>query len=492
MLKEIIAPGVYWYPDQKTGEPRSLKVTPDHIRYWQEQGNAMLSSGLTIPVPCEHDFDAHPMTPADKLKNNAGWVRKYEVKDGKLFGLLDIEDKEIAAKLPSTIKWTSPWFNSFVDGNGKQWNGVISHLALTTRPRIIKQEPFPSIAAALSMAAPIKLEPASLTDGFYLSRAGRLGKKKKDKKLRPRYPLAFSLYSGVKLSEDDDEYEDYDDDEEDDWDDDYGDEEGEEEAVEPVEPEQPVESPGTDLSAQNVTMEKLLCDLLNSLGVMMPENVGEVEFKRALYDATMAKIRELTAKAQGTENKMTQQNAQNAAANTTSPAGRTNPLIQQEQQPMYMSLEEINNIPDPTMRTIAMSMYQQNAHLSAQLAAQQKRIEATHQAELRKANTARATRVQLLCKLSPHVKADLESMLANPDMALSISENGAVVDPMSHVLAMLEKTLENIPRLLTTNQAALSIHSQPTDAEMLDQEEEQKLADDLARMMGCAPEKKTA
>ena len=38
-------------------------------------------------------------------------------------------------------------------------------------------------------------------------------------------------------------------------------------------------------------MEELLCDLLSALGVQMPENVGEAEFKRALYEATMSKVK---------------------------------------------------------------------------------------------------------------------------------------------------------------------------------------------------------
>ncbi|MDE2237964.1 MAG: hypothetical protein KGK30_08760, partial [Elusimicrobia bacterium] len=68
--KEIISPGTYFYTDQATGVPRKLDVTPAMARYWHEQGNKMLSSGLTVPVPYEHDFQAHPMTPKEKMLNN--------------------------------------------------------------------------------------------------------------------------------------------------------------------------------------------------------------------------------------------------------------------------------------------------------------------------------------------------------------------------------------------------------------------------------------
>lgn len=206
--KEVIRPGTYWYRDQETGQPRKLVVTPELTRYWHEQGNAMLANGLTVPVPVEHDFNAHPMTPAEKLLNNAGWIdgyffKKVKNRDGTevdaLFSKVDIKDEELRKKLPHTIKWTSPWINSFVDGNGKEWKNVISHLALTTRPRIIEQEPFGSVAAALSMAEEVKVDATSKVSGaggLCLSRAGLLlgdG---------PAYPMAFSMMTGIPLATD--------------------------------------------------------------------------------------------------------------------------------------------------------------------------------------------------------------------------------------------------------------------------------------------------
>src|SRR3990167_7500297 len=96
--KEIIGPGTHWYRDEATGLPRKLVVTPELTHHWHEQGNKMLGFGLTVPVPCEHDFSAHPMTPADKLKNNAGWVKEYRLKDNVLFGVVDVQDEELAKK----------------------------------------------------------------------------------------------------------------------------------------------------------------------------------------------------------------------------------------------------------------------------------------------------------------------------------------------------------------------------------------------------------
>jgi hypothetical protein len=524
--KEIIAPGIYFYTDEKTGLPRKLVVTAEMTKYWRDEGSKMLSAGLTVPVPCEHDFDAHPMTPADKLKNNAGWLKEYRVRDvtdprtkkerkDVLFGVVDIQDDEIAKKLPRTIRWTSPWINSFTDGSGKQWNNVISHLALTTRPRIVEQTPFSSIAAALSLATETKLPEASSTsaeakDGLCLSRAGRLVERKSDKKLLPQFPIAFSLLSGgIKLAGDGDMSE---------MDDD-GEERPKKKKKFPPEGGKGGEGSSSEGGAKDgkggggddgedneemdigglmnpmkdamgdVKMEELLCDLLNALGVMMPDHVGEGEFKRALYEAAMSKIKELTSKAQAGGDA----NAAAAGANTSSPAGganQPNPLIQQEQQPMFMSLEEIQKIADPTMKTIALSMYNENTKLRAEADADRKKLNSLNDAKLKEENTKRQTRVALLGKVSPKVKADLDAMLALPAMALSMGEGGAVVDPMAQTLAVLEKGLADLPRLMTTPSSEVIALAQPTDADMLTEEKQNEIANGLARMMGCPPEQK--
>ena len=497
--KEIIGPGVYWYTDQKTGLPRKLVVTPELTKYWHEQGGKMLSAGLTVPVPFEHDFDAHPMTPKDKLLNNAGEVKEYRLKDSVLFGVVDVQDPDAKRKIGHSIRWTSPWINSFTDGDGRKWENVISHLALTTRPRITKQAPFSSIAAALSIASETKIVDhpgaSEATDGLCLSKAGRLVQRSGDGRLRPQYPMAFSLWAGgIKLAEDDmpmpmkkskkdkpagddsagasggaDDNDIAGDDDSDDVADIGG-----------------LMNPLQDQSG-DVKMEELLCDLLSALGVQMPDNVGESEFKRALYEAAMTKIKELSAKGQAAGDA----SAQAAGANTTSPAGQNqqNPIIQQEQQPMYMSLEDINKITDPTMKSVALSMYNENVKLRGELDAGAKLSASLRDAKLKEENAKRSTRVQLLGKISPRVKADLDAMVALPEMALSMGDGGAVVDPMAQTLAVLEKGLSELPRLLTTEATALSVSPQPTDGEM-SQEYIDKTADDLARMMGCPPERK--
>lgn len=512
--KEIIRPGTYWYTDQETNLPRKLDVTPELCKYWHEQGSKMLGTGLTIPVPCEHDFSAHPMTPADKLKNNAGWVKEYRLKeDGRLFGVVDVQDEELAKKLPHTIRWTSPWINSFTDGNGQRWNNVITHLALTTRPRITKQAPFGSVAAALSMASEVKVDPASVSSiaeaGFCLSRAGLLGIRKKSKRLCPRYPIAFSLYSGITLSDDDipprrkgggmngggdGDMDDDDGFEGDDFDsnsDDQGggDNKGKDGTGGGGGTDSMIDLPPYNDPRGDVSMEELLCDLLGALGIYCEKSGNEQQFKRSLYTAAMMKINELTQKAQNPD-KPAPGNISNQQKPNQPTGAQPNPLVQQEQQPMYMSLEEINKLPEP-MRGVALAMYTENQKLRAEMEAAGKVANSLRDAKLKEASTQRAARVALLGKLSPRAKADLDAMLALPSMALSMGDDGTIVDPMEQTLAVLEKGLADMPRLLTTETSALSVQAQPTDAEM-SQEAIETMADNMARMMGCPPEKKAS
>lgn len=512
--KEIIAPGTYWYTDETSGLPRKLNVTPELTKYWHEQGGKMLGAGLTIPVPFEHDFSAHPMTPKDKLLNNAGWVKEYRLKEGgKLFGVVDVQDEDIARKLPRTIRWTSPWINSFTDGTGHQWNNVISHLALTTRPRITQQAPFGSIAAALSIATETTIDNHSgaARDGFCLSRAGRLVTRKKDKRLCPRYPIAFSMWAGgIRLGEEDmmppmkkkskpspgaegkGKGEGVGGNSEDEGDgiDDFEDEEGgaDDEMGGLMNPMQD--------SGGDVEMEELLCDLLNALGVPMPEQSSEAEFKRHLYEAAMMKIKELTSKGMAAGEK-SDQKPPDASKVTSSPAGGAgqNPLIRQEQQPMYMalSIEDIQKISDPTMRTIALSMFQDNQRLRTEMEASKKVSDGLRDAKLKEAAALRQQRVTILGKVSPRAKADLDAMLAMPSMALSMGDGGAVVDPMAHTLAVLEKGLADMPRLLTAEASALSVQPHPTDGDgQMSDERANEIVDSFSRMMGAPPEKRAS
>lgn len=143
--KDVLAPGQF-YCEGPDGEPRIFSVTSGDIHHCHKAGKAMLAAGLTIPIPAEHQNEAKPKTKQERdkqtLLSNTGWVGDYAIRKGKLWAALDFDDPEVAKKLPS-IKFVSPEIEpTFIDGNGHRWNRVITHVALTLRPRWMSQEPF--------------------------------------------------------------------------------------------------------------------------------------------------------------------------------------------------------------------------------------------------------------------------------------------------------------------------------------------------------------
>lgn len=158
---------------------------------------------------------------------------------------------------------------------------------------------------------------------------------------------------------------------------------------------------------------------------------------------------------------------------------------------MYMSLEEINKLPDP-MKGLALSMYAENQKLRAEMEANAKTANSLRDAKLKQATIERGQRIALLSRLSPKVKQDLEAMQANAGMALSLGDGGEVVDPMAQTLTLLEKGLSDMPRLLTTDSAMLSAQPHPTDTAEMSQERASELANSFARMMGVVEEPKKA
>lgn len=155
---------------------------------------------------------------------------------------------------------------------------------------------------------------------------------------------------------------------------------------------------------------------------------------------------------------------------------------------MYMSLDDINKLDEP-LKSVALSMYNQTVKAEARATEAEKVLNGLRDVKLKEEAAKRAQRCALLSRLSPRVKADLDGLLALPAMALSMGEGGVITDPLAPTLAVLEKGLADIPRLLTVDTSALSVHPQPSDDDMLNDEQTTKLANDMARLMGCPPEK---
>lgn len=486
--KEIIRPGSYFYIDEKTSQPRRLDVDGKSIDYWLESGQKMLAAGLSVPVPFEHQPEAKPLSAAEKsantLKNNAGWVNGYQkkkIKDGDkeidaLFATLDIADPAIAKKLPNTIRWTSPWFSSFTAGDGQDYQGVIGHVALTTRPRITKQQPFANSGAALSLALP-----SPQRDGFSLSRAGLFADGK------PLYPVAFSLYSGavkpraaktldaVKLAIEDMKAKE----------DKPKPKDGEKPPAKPPEgkpgegAKPPMGGEGAEEIAQEVeslvdadgdiSVWDVICDLLETEGYECGEGITSENAAERLYQIFMDKVK---SKGAGTD-------MNKPPDSPMTPPAAPEPKVQAP--PVYMSanlsLEDIGKIANEQERGIALSLYQQRT-----------KIAALEKNALEGAKAVRKARVDAVKLKLPKESADKLQALSD-GAKFALGDDGVVKDDFAEALAVFETGLKiDVPDLLKNGQAAFTV--QPHPAELggaITEERRQAIVNEVEVSTGGSP-----
>jgi hypothetical protein len=424
----------------------------------------MLKAQLSIPTPLEHQLDLGAMTPAQRaahqLTNNAGWVEDYQVRPGhRLMGLVNVEKEDVYRELPRTIKYTSPWINSFTDGNGKEWSNVITHLALTSRPRIVNQEPFPSIAAALSLIPPSAgtnsllsgSGPALPEGGIYFSLAGAVELTSAGK-LRPSRPHAFASWAGATFAEGEkEEYAAKNTDRHDD-------------KMPPKKEEGPDQKKdegehkdGEQLEhmADEADMDlvDIACDLMELYGVQLPEDTTEDNLLQNLLRALMAHMKG--------ENNMSEPNptkppaAQGAGNPNTSQA----PMIQ-EAPPIYMSLEQVQAITDPQQKILAQALFS----LQGELQRQQKDSEALKKNAFEQALQKRAQRIKAVAARVGNPKYNDMLVAQAASATLSLAEDGKVMDSMSATLDLLEAGLKDLPGMLMSPASRLVEQPQPTDS----------------------------
>lgn len=516
VIKEVIRPGTYWYEDQNTGLPRKLTVTEDGIQHLFSQGKKMLQAQLSIPVPCEHQPDARPLTAAERaantLKNNAGWVKDFSIQGDRLMATLSIEDPDVAKKLPHTIKWTSPWLNSFMDGDGTRWDGVVSHVALTTRPRIKQQSPFPNVAAAMSFAGLLRnpaFEPDIVPEGvgFELSRCG-LMVTDGEGGLKPLFPTAFSLYTGAKLAaappkeksktpkpppladeQDDDPAPTGDDDPmmdepgdglDDDplgggMDDDplagLDDELGGGALDDPLAgPLDPLMDPAGGMGGEeDLPIYQVISDLLEAVGIPLGGPVTEMNFKQMLYDAVMQQIKSkvMTNDAAAAMD----QGADDMASQPPAGGAPSNPVIQ-EQPPMYMSLEQVKKIKDPVQRK----------NMSVLLALQNNAMNS--------ARESRRKRIDRIARILGKEKGDAfraKMDAQSKGVQLSLSAEGIVHDPMAGVLDIVEAGLQDLPAMLSRDSHDFHQENHPEEyqgSSAISEDRRKEVANLLAQNLG--------
>jgi hypothetical protein len=466
--KEVIRTGKHVYIGAD-GRPAILDTTKDKIDHYFNSGQAMIAAGIPIPVPLEHQPSATPMNAMDRaahlVRHNVGETKRYErdtIKDPttgedihRVLSVLDIKDQQIADKVKDgSIRWCSPWISSFVDGAGKAWNEVISHVALTTRPRIHSQQAFENVGMALSIAvtSPAKEPPK---EGFFLLREGLLKKNGK-----PMFPIAFSMLTGVKLSEEDlkkvEKTEEIEEPESKGETKKEGDSGG---TPDPMAGEMKKEGeiPDAEDTAGDVSFEELIPHLLEMHGIHVPAGGKGKEFLQSLVQGLLASAKEKSQQLDSPDGSVLGDPA-NPAADPNMPAKGP---IKQESPPMYMamSLTQVQAIKDPEKRQMASMLF------------------SLHQKAMTEAKTLRDRRLERVCKMvSTKTRDRLLHQAAQPSAMLSLGADGVVVDPLAATLEMLEEEMNNMPDMLRSGGAKLSEIDHPADSDYLSPAQAEELA----------------
>jgi hypothetical protein len=138
----FLKPGTY-------GQKNPRTLSRDELAAMCENTNAMIRSGVAVPV-----FDEHPKAGTNgsgpqkdssrktrKSIDAVGWIHSVSANsNGELSWELDVQDSKYAHAIRTKrIKRTSPEIGSFrehwTDGDGKDWGRVIRHAAFTAFPK---------------------------------------------------------------------------------------------------------------------------------------------------------------------------------------------------------------------------------------------------------------------------------------------------------------------------------------------------------------------
>jgi hypothetical protein len=172
--KQILTEGLYLVGDGKGGRKATF-VTKDRINHWVNQHKAMRNAGLNIPAPEFHDPKAVPSEQPVGSKSNYGFWESLEqdqTEDGlvAMNGVLDAPHEEDAEKIGKTVRETSIYaVPKFVDGHGNEWEDVLTHIAVVTKPIEPGQKNFESVgdATAVSMSHRLPLAMSTVNSLLY-------------------------------------------------------------------------------------------------------------------------------------------------------------------------------------------------------------------------------------------------------------------------------------------------------------------------------------
>lgn len=150
--------------------------TADDVREHVHGSQAVLKAGHGIPILYEHaapgSAEGSPVQLsanagksrrdilADQVKHGAGWVKRvWLTKDGEAAHELEVTDPDAARGLKNkSIRFTSPEFRAaWTDGKGRKFEHLISHVALTHKPRALDQSAIEEVVTGRAPALQFSL-----------------------------------------------------------------------------------------------------------------------------------------------------------------------------------------------------------------------------------------------------------------------------------------------------------------------------------------------
>lgn len=152
-----------------------LPVTPERLKHWEAQFKAMTAKGIDIPIGWDHSADPAKQMPiylpAGKkrsAKDGAGTLANFEVTEDGNDAILtfDVRGKENIAAVEANIPQASPIIykdlEAWKDGDGGEWNDVITCVDLVRQGVDHRQTPFVKVddeqmvACSIAMGIPDK------------------------------------------------------------------------------------------------------------------------------------------------------------------------------------------------------------------------------------------------------------------------------------------------------------------------------------------------
>jgi hypothetical protein len=169
---QVLTPGRWYAGKNSDGTKRYLDFTPEYIRHQYRKNKKLLETGIPVPAPFEHRDDARPGSillddlASLKARSTAGWITDYQLDDrDRLFAVVNIPHAD-DQKRAEAIRFCSPELDQFIDSTGKDWGRVITHVALTPRPRQHTQQPITRLSSGGRNPIRLAIDPRTGEDMF--------------------------------------------------------------------------------------------------------------------------------------------------------------------------------------------------------------------------------------------------------------------------------------------------------------------------------------